>query len=124
MDEFSPSVPPVVQLRRPRPAIGTGPFWRGWAHECCRAGAPSPESLEWIRNPGADSKLAFDAVPGSEMAVEQLAVWRRAPTMTSADAQRASKRAGSTVVEVKGSHAVYVSKPGSVADIIEAAAAA
>ena len=33
-----------------------------------------------------------------------------------------SKRAGSTVVEVKGSHAVYVSKPQAVADLIEKAA--
>jgi predicted RNA binding protein YcfA (HicA-like mRNA interferase family) len=39
------------------------------------------------------------------------------------DAQRAmSKRAGSTVVEVKGSHAVYVSQPRAVASIIENAA--
>ena len=35
------------------------------------------------------------------------------------DAQRAmSKRAGSTVVEAKGSHAVYVSQPQAVAAII------
>jgi pimeloyl-ACP methyl ester carboxylesterase len=33
-----------------------------------------------------------------------------------------SKRAGSTVVEVKGSHAVYVSKPEAVAALIENAA--
>src|ERR1700730_5409790 len=39
------------------------------------------------------------------------------------DAQRAmSKRAGSTVVEVKGSHAVYVSHPQAVAHLIEKAA--
>jgi len=39
------------------------------------------------------------------------------------DAQRAmSKRAGSTVVEVKGSHAVYVSQPQAVVSIIEKAA--
>jgi pimeloyl-ACP methyl ester carboxylesterase len=38
-------------------------------------------------------------------------------------AQRAmSDRAGSTVVEVKGSHAVYVSQPQAVASIIEKAA--
>jgi pimeloyl-ACP methyl ester carboxylesterase len=37
-------------------------------------------------------------------------------------AQRAmSKRAGSTVVEVKGSHSVYVSQPQAVADLIEKA---
>ena len=39
------------------------------------------------------------------------------------DAQRAmSKRAGSTVVEVEGSHAIYVSQPGAVAQLIEQAA--
>src|SRR6267154_5036953 len=40
------------------------------------------------------------------------------------DAQRAmSKRAGPTVVEVKGSHAVYVSQPNAVAALIQEAAA-
>ena len=39
-------------------------------------------------------------------------------------AQRAmSQRAGSTVVEVPGSHSVYVSQPRAVADLIEKAAA-
>jgi pimeloyl-ACP methyl ester carboxylesterase len=39
------------------------------------------------------------------------------------DAQRAmSKRAGSKVVEVKGSHAIYVSQPQAVASFIEKAA--
>jgi pimeloyl-ACP methyl ester carboxylesterase len=39
------------------------------------------------------------------------------------DAQRAmSKRAGSTVVEEKGSHAIYVSQPEAVAKLIETAA--
>jgi pimeloyl-ACP methyl ester carboxylesterase len=38
-------------------------------------------------------------------------------------AQRAmSKRAGSSVVEAKGSHAIYVSQPGAVAALIEQAA--
>lgn len=38
-------------------------------------------------------------------------------------AQRSmAKRAGSEVVEVKGSHAVYVSQPQAVADLIERAA--
>ena len=32
-----------------------------------------------------------------------------------------SKRAGSTVVEVKGSHAVYVSQPVAIATAIEQA---
>ena len=40
------------------------------------------------------------------------------------DAQRSmSKRAGSTVVEAKGSHAIYVSQPRAVAALIEQAAA-
>ena len=33
-----------------------------------------------------------------------------------------SERAGSTVVEVSGSHAIYVSKPDAVAEIVEQAA--
>ena len=45
--------------------------------------------------------------------------------MISPDAQRAmSKRAGSTVVEVSGSHAIYVSQPGAVAGLILQAAKA
>lgn len=58
--------------------------------------------------------------------------WKTKPTwylvttkdkMIPPDAQRAmSKRAGSTVVEIEGSHAIYVSQPGAVAELIEAAA--
>src|ERR671919_354546 len=58
--------------------------------------------------------------------------WRSKPSwylvatddkMIPPDAQRAmSKRAGSTVIEVKGSHAVYVSQPQAVADLIVKAA--
>jgi len=58
--------------------------------------------------------------------------WRKKPSwylvttedkMIPPDAQRAmSKRAGSTVAEVKGSHAVYVSQPQAVASLIEKAA--
>jgi hypothetical protein len=33
-----------------------------------------------------------------------------------------SDRAGSTVVEVEGSHAIYVSQPAAVAELIETAA--
>ena len=33
-----------------------------------------------------------------------------------------SKRAGATVVEVSGSHAIYVSNPSAVADIVKQAA--
>jgi pimeloyl-ACP methyl ester carboxylesterase len=58
--------------------------------------------------------------------------WRSKPSyyLVAADdhmipppAQRAmAKRAGATVAETHGSHAVYVSKPGEVAKLIEQAA--
>jgi pimeloyl-ACP methyl ester carboxylesterase len=58
--------------------------------------------------------------------------WRTKPSwyllttedkMIPPDAQRyMSKRAGSTVVEVAGSHAIYVSQPKAVAKVIESAA--
>ena len=78
----------------------------------------------------ADSQVPWglEALNG---AVSQPA-WRTKPSWYSSstddkmippDAQRAmSKRAGSTVVEVKGSHAVYVSQPQAVAAIIAKAA--
>lgn len=60
------------------------------------------------------------------------AAWKAKPSwylvatadkMIPPDAQRAmSKRAGATVVEVKGSHAVFVSQPRAVASLIEQAA--
>jgi pimeloyl-ACP methyl ester carboxylesterase len=60
------------------------------------------------------------------------AAWKTKPSwylvstgdrMIPPDAQRSmAKRAGSSAIEVKGSHAVYVSQPGAVADLIESAA--
>jgi len=86
-------------------------------------------------SPDAASFMADSQVPwGVEAlggAITQPA-WRTKPSwylvstedkMIPPDAQRAmSRRAGSTVVEVKGSHAVYVSQPQAVADFIEKAA--
>jgi pimeloyl-ACP methyl ester carboxylesterase len=78
----------------------------------------------------ADAQVPWgvDALSG---AITQPA-WRTKPSwylvstedrMIPPDAQRAmSKRAGSTVIEVKGSHALYVSQPQAVADFIEQAA--
>jgi pimeloyl-ACP methyl ester carboxylesterase len=78
----------------------------------------------------ADSQVPWglDALNG---AVTEPA-WRSKPSwylvstddrMIPPDAQRAmSKRAGSTVVEVNGSHAVYVSQPKAVASLIAKAA--
>ena len=86
-------------------------------------------------NPDKASFMADSQVPwGAEAlggAVSEPA-WKAKPSwylvstedkMIPPDAQRAmSKRAGSTVVEVKGSHAVYVSQPQAVAAVIEKAA--
>ena len=78
----------------------------------------------------ADSQVPWglEALSG---AIDEPA-WRTKPSwylistedkMIPPDAQRAmSRRAGSTVVEVKGSHAVYVSQPQAVALLIEEAA--
>jgi len=66
---------------------------------------------------GAVSKPAWKAKPS----------WYLVATddkMIPPDAQRAmSRRAGATVVEVKGSHSVYVSQPTAVASLIAKAAA-
>ena len=78
----------------------------------------------------ADSQVPWgvEALSGtiSEPAWKTKPTWYLVATedkMIPPDAQRAmSKRAGSTVVEVKGSHAVYVSQPQAVASIIEKAA--
>jgi pimeloyl-ACP methyl ester carboxylesterase len=87
-------------------------------------------------SPDAASFMADSQVPwGVEAlsAVIEQAAWRTKPSwylvstedkMIPPDAQRGmSKRAGATVVEVKGSHAVYVSQPQAVAHLIEQAAA-
>ena len=78
----------------------------------------------------ADSQVPWglDALNGavSEPAWKSKPSWYLVSTedrMIPPDAQRAmSKRAGSTVVEAKGSHAVYVSQPQAVAAIIAKAA--
>jgi pimeloyl-ACP methyl ester carboxylesterase len=86
----------------------------------------SPEEASFM----ADSQVPWgvDAPAGTITA----AAWKSKPSwylvatddkMIPPAAQRAmSKRAGSTVVEVPGSHAVYVSQPQAVASIIKKAA--
>jgi pimeloyl-ACP methyl ester carboxylesterase len=86
----------------------------------------SPEKAEFM----ADSQVPWgvNAVGGtiSEAAWKTKPSWYLLTTedkMLPPDAQRLmSKRAGATVVEVKSSHAVYVSHPQAVAHIIEEAA--
>ena len=90
------------------------------------AGDVSPEKAAFM----ADSQVPWglDALNGtvSEPAWKAKPSWYLVTTedkMIPPDAQRAmSKRAGSTVVEVKGSHSIYVSQPQAVASLIETAA--
>jgi pimeloyl-ACP methyl ester carboxylesterase len=78
----------------------------------------------------ADSQVPWgvDALSGtiSEPAWKTKPSWYLVATddkMIPPPAQRLmSKRAGSTVVEVAGSHAIYVSQPNAVAALIEKAA--
>ena len=90
------------------------------------AGDVSPKEAAFM----ADSQVPW-GVNALEGAVSEPA-WKAKPSwyllttedrMIPPDAQRLmSKRAGAMVVEVKGSHAIYVSQPEAVAQIIEAAA--
>jgi pimeloyl-ACP methyl ester carboxylesterase len=86
-------------------------------------------------NPELASFMADSQVPWGVQALEGAVSnpsWRSKPSwylvatddkMIPPDAQRAmAKRAGSQIVEVKGSHAVYVSQPEAVADLIALAA--
>jgi pimeloyl-ACP methyl ester carboxylesterase len=90
------------------------------------AGDVSPEKAQFM----ADSQVPWgvDALGGtiSEAAWKAKPTWYLLTTedrMLPPDAQRLmSKRARATVVEVKSSHAVYVSHPQAVAHIIEEAA--
>lgn len=80
----------------------------------------------------ADSQIPWgpDALNGAAT----MPAWRTKPSwyliarddrMIPPDAQRAmAMRAGSIAVELDGSHAIYVSQPGGVAELIEAAAEA
>jgi pimeloyl-ACP methyl ester carboxylesterase len=91
------------------------------------AGDVKPKTAEFM----AESQVPWglDALNGTVIE----AAWRTKPSwylvatddkMIPPDAQRfMSKRAGATVVESKGSHAIYVSRPAPVAALIKQAAA-
>jgi pimeloyl-ACP methyl ester carboxylesterase len=89
------------------------------------AGDVEPEKAAFM----ADSQVPWglEAFSGaiSEPAWKSKPSWYLIATddkMIPPDAQRSmSKRAGSTVVEAKGSHAIYVSQPRAVAALIEKA---
>lgn len=94
-----------------------------------------PASFAADVNPDLAAFMADSQVPWGVQALAGTVsdpAWKSKPSwylistedkMIPPDAQRAmSKRAGSKVVEVKGSHAVYVSQPRAVASFIEQAA--
>jgi pimeloyl-ACP methyl ester carboxylesterase len=91
------------------------------------AGDVDPETAAFM----ADSQVPWgvEALAGaiSAPAWKTKPSWYLVPTddrLIPPDAQRfMSKRAGSTVVEAKGSHSIYVSQPQAVASLIEKAAA-
>jgi pimeloyl-ACP methyl ester carboxylesterase len=90
------------------------------------AGDVKPETAAFM----ADSQVPWGVAALGETISEP--AWRTKPSwyllttddqMIPAAAQRLmSQRAGATVVEVKGSHAIYVSQPQAVASLIEKAA--
>ena len=90
------------------------------------AGDVEPDMAEFMAN--SQVPWGLDALGGavSEPAWKSKPSWYLVATddkMIPPDAQRAmAKRAGATTVESKGSHAVYVSQPRQVADLIDKAA--
>jgi pimeloyl-ACP methyl ester carboxylesterase len=90
------------------------------------AGDVSPEKAAFM----ADSQVPWGV--GALSGTISEPAWKTKPSwylLTTEDKmippaaqQMMSKRAGSTVVEVKGSHAIYVSQPRAVASLIETAA--
>ena len=113
-------VPPILPPKEGFLALDKAKFAASFA------GDVSPEKAEFMAN--SQVPWGVDALGG---AVTQPA-WRSKPSwylvatddrMIPPPAQRLmSKRAGSTVIEVKGSHAVYVSQPEAVAELIKTAA--
>ena len=97
--------------------------------------AKFPASFAADVDPGLAAFMADSQVPWGVQALSGTISepgWKSKPSwylvstedrMIPPDAQRAmSKRSGSKVIEVKGSHAVYVSQPAAVASLIEQAA--
>lgn len=113
-------VPPILPPQQGFLALDKSKFAASFAADV------SPEKAEFMAN--SQVPWGLDALNG---AVTQPA-WQSKPSwylvatddrMIPPPAQRAmSMRAGSSVVEVKGSHAVYVSQPAAVAELIAKAA--
>jgi pimeloyl-ACP methyl ester carboxylesterase len=114
-------VPPILPPQQGFLALDKAKFAASFA------GDVNAEKAEFMAN--SQVPWGLDALNGavSEPAWRSKPSWYLVATddrMIPPPAQRAmSKRAGSTVVESKGSHAVYVSQPEAVAELIGKAAA-
>jgi pimeloyl-ACP methyl ester carboxylesterase len=90
------------------------------------AGDVQPERAAFLANsqvPWGVDALAGEVTEASWKAKPSWYLVTTEDKMIPPDAQRAmSKRAGATVVETRGSHAIYESKPAAVAALIEKAA--
>src|SRR5438093_4091807 len=115
-------VPPILAPRNGYLFLDRAKFHASFAADvddekaAFMADSQLPWGVEALR--GAISEPAWKAKPSWYLVTTE-------DKMIPPDAQRAmSKRAGSTVVEEKGSHAICVSKPRQVAALIQAAAKA
>jgi pimeloyl-ACP methyl ester carboxylesterase len=113
-------VPPILPPHEGFLALDKAKFAASFAADV------APEKAEFMAN--SQVPWGVDALNGAvtEPAWKAKPSWYLVATddrMIPPDAQHAmSKRAGSSVVEVKGSHAVYVSQPQAVAELIRKAA--
>jgi pimeloyl-ACP methyl ester carboxylesterase len=113
-------VPPILPPQQGFLALDKAKFAASFAADV------SPEKAEFMAN--SQVPWGVDALNGAvtQPAWQSKASWYLVATddrMIPPPAQRAmSKRAGSSVVEVRGSHAVYVSQPEAVAELIKKAA--
>ncbi|HKG73605.1 MAG TPA: alpha/beta hydrolase [Aestuariivirgaceae bacterium] len=115
-------VPPILPPQNGFLALDKAKFTASFAADvdpqkaAFMADAQTPWGVEALN--GKISKPAWKVKPSWYLIADE-------DKMIPPDAQRQmSKRAGSTVVEVKGSHAIYVSQPKEVAELIERAAKA
>jgi len=113
-------VPPILPPQEGFLALDKTQFAASFAADV------TPEKADFMANSQVPWGVAALSGSVTEPAWRSKPSWYLVATddrMIPPAAQRSmSKRAGSSVVEVKGSHAVYVSQPEAVADLIKKAA--
>jgi pimeloyl-ACP methyl ester carboxylesterase len=113
-------VPPILPQQNGTLLLDKAEFAQAFAADL------DPDKADFMAN--SQVPWGVDALSGAV----STPAWKAKPSwylvakddrMIPPDAQRAmSNRAGCTVVELNGSHAIYVSQPGGVAELIETAA--